>query len=108
VFTKHITFYLPFQILKGLSPIRGRPGDTLAPLNFRQLNDELVEKHSCKISETDVISSALYPKVTDDFIKFRNEFGPVDLLNTRIFLEGPKVGEEFEVSLLLINLLNIF
>lgn len=93
-----------FQILKGLSPIRGRPGDNLAPLNFRQLKDELMEKHSFKITETDVISSALYPKVTDDFINFRNEYGPVSLLETRIFLEGPKVGEEFEVSLFINNI----
>lgn len=44
------------------------------------------------------MSAALYPKVCDDFIAFKNEFGPVSLLNTRIFLVGPKVGEEFEVS----------
>lgn len=40
----------------------------------------------------------MYPKVCDDYIKFRQEFGPVALLDTRIFLTGPKVGEEFEVS----------
>jgi pyruvate carboxylase len=37
--------------------------------------------------------------VCDDYISFRNEFGPVTLLDTRIFLEGPKVGEEFEVEI---------
>lgn len=41
----------------------------------------------------------MYPKVCDDYIKFREEFGPVALLDTRIFLTGPKVGEEFEVVL---------
>ncbi|RWS02182.1 pyruvate carboxylase-like protein [Dinothrombium tinctorium] len=87
------------KILKGLSPIRGRPGEYLAPLNFVQLRDELVEKHDCSISDTDVISAALYPKVTDDFITFRKEFGPVNLLDTRIFLEGPVIGEEFEIDI---------
>lgn len=62
-----------------------------------QLKDELIEKHNTPISDTDVISAALYPKVCDDFINFRNEFGPVSLLDTRIFLEGPVVGEDFEV-----------
>ena len=33
------------KILKGLSPISGRPGQHLAPLNFIQLKDELIEKH---------------------------------------------------------------
>ncbi|RWS31313.1 pyruvate carboxylase-like protein [Leptotrombidium deliense] len=87
------------KILKGLSPIRGRPGEFLPPLNFCQLKDELTEKHNCNISDTDVISAALYPKVTDDFISFRNEFGPVSLLDTRIFLEGPVIGEEFEIDI---------
>ena len=91
------TFFFS-QILKGLTPVRGRPGQSLAPLNFVQIADELIEKHNTPISETDVISSALYPKVCDDYINFRNEFGPVTLLDTRIFLEGPKVGEDFEVS----------
>lgn len=86
------------RILKGLQPVRGRPGQHLPPLNFIQLKDELIEKHGSPISETDVMSSAMYPKVCDDHIKFRQEFGPVTLLNTRIFLTGPKVGEEFEVS----------
>ena len=85
--------------MKGLSPLKGRPGEHLPSLNFAQLKDELTEKLNCEISDTDVISSALYPKVCDDFINFRNTYGPVDLLSTRIFLEGPKVGDEFEVRL---------
>lgn len=88
------------QILKGLHPVSGRPGEHLPPLNFTKLKDELEGKHeNSDISDTDVISAALYPKVCDDFIIFRNRFGPVELLDTRIFLEGPKVGEEFEVEL---------
>ncbi|KAI1295665.1 Pyruvate carboxylase, mitochondrial [Halotydeus destructor] len=87
------------KILKGLSPVRGRPGESLPPMNFLELKDELVEKHNTPISDVDVMSAALYPKVCDDHISFRNEYGPVSLLETRIFLEGPKVGEEFEVEL---------
>lgn len=87
------------KILKGLPPISGRPGQHLPPLNFIQLKDELMEKHKGPISDTDVMSSAMYPKVTDDYIKFREEFGPVTLLETKIFLDGPRVGEEFEVNL---------
>lgn len=87
------------KILKGLPPISGRPGQHLPPLNFIQLKDELMEKHNGPISDTDVMSSAMYPKVTDDYIKFREEFGPVTLLETKIFLDGPRVGEEFEANL---------
>ncbi|XP_074605192.1 pyruvate carboxylase [Brevipalpus obovatus] len=87
------------KILKGLTPITGRPGEHLAPLNFVQLKDQLQEELGVPISDPDVLSSALYPKLTESFISFRNEYGPVALLDTRIFLEGPKVGEEFEVTI---------
>ena len=51
------------------------------------------------ISDLDVLSAALYPKVADDFFKFREENGPVDKLSTRHFLVGPKIAEEFEVTI---------
>ena len=45
------------------------------------------------------MSAALYPEVTEDYLTFHETFGPVDKLDTRIFLTGPKVGEEFEVTI---------
>uniref|UniRef100_A0A6G1SBC2 Pyruvate carboxylase n=1 Tax=Aceria tosichella TaxID=561515 RepID=A0A6G1SBC2_9ACAR len=87
------------KILKGLKPVEGRPGAELPPFDFVKLKDQLQAKHGLIIEDTDVLSAALYPKVTDDYLKFTEEFGPVTKLNTRIFLSGPKVGEEFEVSL---------
>jgi pyruvate carboxylase len=70
---------------------------SLAPLNFDKLKEDLKERHP-RITDKDVLSAALYPSVTEDFLNFREKFGPVDKLDTRIFLTGPKVGEEFEVS----------
>ena len=43
--------------------------------------------------------AALYPKVAEDFFRFRDQFGPVDRLGTRVFLVGPKIAEEFEVTI---------
>jgi len=47
-----------------------------------------------------VLSSALYPKVAEDFFKFREIYGPVDKLSTRHFLVGPKIAEEVRLPLL--------
>lgn len=80
--------------------VTGRPGASLAPLDFDKLTSDLQEKHP-HISNKDVMSAALYPSVTEDFLNFREQYGPVDKIDTRIFLVGPKVGEEFEVSSLL-------
>ena len=87
------------KILKGLTPISGRPGSHLPPLNFAKIKSDLEEKHNQTISETDVLSSAMYPKVIDDFIQFRDKYGPVWLLDTDVFLYGPKIGQEIEIHL---------
>lgn len=90
----------PFRskVLKNMPRIEGRPGASLAPLDFKKLEEELREVHP-SATERDVMSSALYPQVTNDYLTFREQFGPVDKLDTRMFLTGPKVGEEFEVTI---------
>jgi len=87
------------KILKGLKPVEGRPGAELAPFDFAKLREQLVAKHGPTIEDTDVMSATMYPKVNEDYLNFVDEFGPVTKLDTRIFLVGPKVGEEFEVTL---------
>lgn len=86
------------KVLRDMPRIDGRPGTTLAPLDFDKLKKDLeVDFHDVK--DRDVMSAALYPQVTKDYLGFREKFGPVDKLDTRIFLTGPKVGEEFEVTI---------
>ncbi|BFZ07213.1 hypothetical protein BsWGS_10252 [Bradybaena similaris] len=87
------------RVLKGAQIINGRHGATLPPLDFQALKDKLLDKHGDFITEEDVMSAALYPKVTDEYLDFRNKFGPVDKLDTKTFLIGPKIASELEVSL---------
>ncbi|XP_033210183.1 pyruvate carboxylase, mitochondrial isoform X1 [Belonocnema kinseyi] len=86
------------KILKDMPRVKGRPGENLAPLDFVKLKAEVKEAHP-QATDRDVMSAALYPEVTNDFLTFRETFGPVDKLDTRIFLTGPKVGEEFDVTI---------
>ncbi|XP_077260718.1 pyruvate carboxylase isoform X2 [Temnothorax americanus] len=86
------------KVLKDMPRVQGRPGASLAPLDFDGLKKELKESHP-HVTEKDVMSAALYPKVTNDYLNFREQFGPVDKFETRIFLTGPKVGEEFDVTI---------
>ncbi|KAK8763547.1 pyruvate carboxylase isoform X1 [Amblyomma americanum] len=87
------------KILKDMARITGRPGQSLPPLDLDTLKKKLVEKFGPRVRDTDVMSAAMYPKVCDDFLKFRQTFGPVDLLDTRVFLVGPRVGDNFEVTI---------
>ena len=84
------------------------------------LKSNLEAKLGKALSDVDVMSAALYPKVSEqdpfrstrgsphpylcaqvseDFFRFREKYGPVDKLETRHFLVGPKIAEEFEVTI---------
>lgn len=90
----------PFRskVLKNMPRIEGRPGASLPPLDFNKLKEDLQETFATA-TDRDVMSAALYPQVTNDYLTFREQYGPVDKIDTRIFLVGPKVGEEFEVTI---------
>ncbi|KAM8712589.1 hypothetical protein ACLKA7_012998 [Drosophila subpalustris] len=86
------------NVLKDMPRIEERPGAKLEPMDLDKLRSELKKSHP-SITERDVVSAALYPQVTNEFLHFREKYGPVDKLDTRMFLTGPKVGEEFDVTL---------
>uniref|UniRef100_A0A8C7DB12 Pyruvate carboxylase n=1 Tax=Oncorhynchus kisutch TaxID=8019 RepID=A0A8C7DB12_ONCKI len=89
----------PSQVLKSLPRIEGRPGATLPPLDFDALEAGLRLLHGDDITEEDVMSAAMYPKVFQEYKEFTGSFGPVDCLSTRLFLDGPKIAEEFQVEI---------
>lgn len=86
------------KILKDMPRVKGRPGANLPPLDFEKVKKDVRELHP-QATDRDVMSAALYPEVTNDYLTFKESFGPVDKLDTRIFLTGPKVGEEFDVTI---------
>ena len=85
-------------MLKDLPRIEGRPGASLPPLNLKELEKDLIDRHGEEVTPEDVLSAAMYPDVFAQFKDFTATFGPLDSLNTRLFLQGPKIAEEFEVS----------
>ncbi|XP_032270368.1 pyruvate carboxylase, mitochondrial isoform X3 [Halichoerus grypus] len=87
------------KVLKDLPRVEGRPGASLPPLDLQMLEKELIERHGEEVTPEDVLSAAIYPDVFAHFKDFTATFGPLDSLNTRLFLQGPKIAEEFEVEL---------
>lgn len=87
------------KILKGAEIVTGRPGESLPPFDFAAKKEELKERHGNFISDKDVLSSALYPKVFDDYRDVRDKFGPVDKIDTPNFLVGPDIADEITVEL---------
>jgi pyruvate carboxylase len=88
------------RVLKGKPSLDGRPGASLPPLDLALLKTRLKEKHKpATISDRDVLSSALYPRVFDDFMGQKKRYGDLSILPTRAFLEGLEVDKELRVEL---------
>jgi len=51
------------QIIRSKPRIDGRPGATMAPLEFKKIKAELRSKFGKHITDTDVTSYVMYPKV---------------------------------------------
>ena len=58
-----------------------------------------MEEKGIKPSEEDIISSALYPKVFDNYIDYIKENGEVTNIGSDVFFHGLMEGESTEISL---------
>ncbi|WP_060799748.1 pyruvate carboxylase [Peptoniphilus harei] len=86
------------MILKGEIPITRRPGELLPDEDFDKIKGHLEDK-GISPSEEDIISSALYPKVFDDYIDYIKENGEVTRIGSDVFFHGLMEGESTEISL---------
>ncbi|MDM7882738.1 pyruvate carboxylase [Staphylococcus borealis] len=86
-------------ILKGQQPLTERPGEYLAPLNFDDIRQELEAKAYGEVTEQDVISYVLYPKVFDQYIQTKQQYGDLSLLDTPTFFFGMRNGETVEIEI---------
>lgn len=86
-------------ILKGHQPLTERPGEYLKPVDFEEIREELVDKNYGDVTEQDVISYVLYPKVFDQFIQTRQQYGNLSLLDTPTFFFGMRNGETVEIEI---------
>jgi len=94
------------RVLKGKSlpngnkQFTGRPGEEMEPYDFEAAKSELQSKWpQLEISDLDVISHALYPKVFDGYLKFREKHGDISMVPTRQFLVGLEIDEEIPIEI---------
>lgn len=85
--------------LRGRRKMDKRPGLYLEPVDFTKAKRELAKKFGPGITECDVASYIMYPKVFEDYKKFTTRFGDLSVLPTQYFLTKPEIGEEFHVEL---------
>jgi len=85
-------------VLKGEQPFTDRPGEHLAPIDFEKEWPEFEKAHPYA-QFSDFLSSLLYPKVFEDYWKFRVQYGDVSRIPTPVFFFGLKEGEETIIEL---------
>lgn len=85
-------------VLKGEEPISCRPGELLPPMDFdaaRKRLEEFIPSPNWRM----VISWCFYPKVVEDFLKNRKEYGYITRLGSHVFFHGLAEGETNKVNI---------
>lgn len=86
-------------ILKGKEPITGRPGENLEPINLEEIKETLFQKLDRPVTDFDVLSYALYPKVYLAYQAFYEQLGDVSKLDTPTFFYGLRLGQEAQIEI---------
>ncbi|MFO3703295.1 pyruvate carboxylase [Staphylococcus felis] len=94
-FNKH----LQEVILKGQQPLTERPGEYLEPIDFDELKQELQNIQDEEVTEQDLISYALYPKVYEQYVKTYQQFGRISILDTPTCFFGMRDNETIEIEI---------
>ncbi len=90
---------LRLRVLKGAMPIDDRPGSILAPADLERVRGQGEAAVEAPLSETDLASYLMYPKVFIDFANYRKRYGDVSRLPTSVFFYGMAPGEEISITL---------
>jgi len=86
-------------ILKDIKPYTERPNEHLEPIDFNREMEGLKEKFGEGVTETDLLSYLLYPKVFEEYFSKKTEYGEVWHIPTLNFFYGLKDDEEILVEI---------
>ncbi len=86
-------------VLKDRKPITCRPGELLEDEDFEKLATYLAETHEIQPQKEDVLSAALYPKVFDDYLKYKKDYGNISSMDSDVYFYGLKEGETSDIEI---------
>jgi pyruvate carboxylase len=87
------------RVLRGRKPIRGRPGASLLPADFAATCRQLERQLHRSVTDRDVITHLLYPRVFPDYVAHQQKYSDTSLLPTPVFFYGMEPGEEISVDI---------
>ena len=87
------------KVLKGEAPLSGRYGEQLEPAVIDDARTNLAEALERDVSEKELASWFMYPKVFTDFAATQEMYGPTSHLPTDVYFYGLKAGQEIFVEI---------
>ena len=86
-------------ILQDIKPYTEKPNSHIQSIDFEIELTKFKAKYDENVTEEDLLSYIMYPKVFDEFYNFKKHFGSVECLPTPAFYYPLKPNEEIMVNL---------
>ncbi len=90
---------LQAKVLKGQKPIEGRPGAHIPAVDLTAARSDAEKACGRPLSDTELASYLMYPKVFTDYALHRQTYGEVSRLPTTTFFYGLQDHEEISVDI---------
>ena len=87
------------KVLKGETPLTTRASLSMEPADLVAVRKQLSEDLEQDISENQLASYNMYPKVFTEFMAAQNTYGPTSTLPTPVYFYGLNVGDELFVEI---------
>ncbi len=87
------------RVLRGRPALEGRPGASLAPVNFDAARKDVERLVSRAVSPRELISYLLYPRVFPDLVAHQARYSDTSVLPTPVFFHGMEPGEEVSIDI---------
>jgi pyruvate carboxylase len=86
-------------VLKDAAPLAQRPGASMSAVDLEAERVRIQKATPRAVSDDDLASYLMYPKVWLDYAAERSRYGDVGMLPTSVFFYGMEPGEEISIDL---------
>ena len=90
---------LQAKVLQGQEPLTERPGAVLPAFDFDACWTQARQEMRRELSDLELSSYSLYPKVFTEFAERRRQYGDVSVLPTPVYFYGMEEEEEISVTI---------
>ncbi|MEM1284528.1 MAG: pyruvate carboxylase [Pseudomonadota bacterium] len=87
------------KVLKGDTPYTERPGALLDPADLGEEREGIETALERQVSDQELASYLMYPKVFTEFARIADTYGPVGVLPTPVYFYGLKPEDEIAIEL---------